>query len=304
MSTAKDFSSIVAVAILFLGSWVDIVQPLPCEDNTKCGTGSCDITGSCICNLPNPSTILDGDRPFLGGKHCDEEMIMCDGTNSFWCEHGGKCVEIVQGENYTCKCLPGFIGDHCEHSGKACGRIHCFHEAKCLVEDEICECPSDWKGNADCSLPTITQTGSLFVPFHLTIHLLHLSHFFLVSDIMCRPVRLDQDLRKKGKSSMDHFHLLFILSFLIAESPANSTTTGIARPGENFFSRSNWVVVALAVSCSVGAVAGGAIYAKRLFSKKENAVPRFQQLSQMQSHDVLDDDEDGSMVHSNGYSHR
>ncbi|EEF50562.1 delta-like protein 4 isoform X2 [Ricinus communis] len=246
MSTAKDFSSIVAVAILFLGSWVDIVQPLPCEDNTKCGTGSCDITGSCICNLPNPSTILDGDRPFLGGKHCDEEMIMCDGTNSFWCEHGGKCVEIVQGENYTCKCLPGFIGDHCEHSGKACGRIHCFHEAKCLVEDEICECPSDWKGNADCSLPTITQT----------------------------------------------------------ESPANSTTTGIARPGENFFSRSNWVVVALAVSCSVGAVAGGAIYAKRLFSKKENAVPRFQQLSQMQSHDVLDDDEDGSMVHSNGYSHR
>jgi len=32
------------------------------------------------------------------GKFCDEEMSMCDGTNSFWCEHGGSCEEIVQGE--------------------------------------------------------------------------------------------------------------------------------------------------------------------------------------------------------------
>ena len=37
------------------------------------------------------------------GKFYDEEMSMCDGTNSFWCEHGGSCEEIVQGEKYSCK---------------------------------------------------------------------------------------------------------------------------------------------------------------------------------------------------------
>jgi len=37
------------------------------------------------------------------GMFCDEEMSMCDGTNSFWCEHGGSCEEIVQGEKYSCK---------------------------------------------------------------------------------------------------------------------------------------------------------------------------------------------------------
>ena len=51
------------------------------------------------------------------GKFCDEEMSMCDGTNSFWCEHGGSCEEIVQGEKYSCNCPDGFGGEHCEHSG-------------------------------------------------------------------------------------------------------------------------------------------------------------------------------------------
>ncbi|KAJ7942315.1 Epidermal growth factor-like domain, partial [Quillaja saponaria] len=70
-----------------------IVNCLKCEENaTSCKTGLCNSnTGTCICNLPDPSTILDGDRVFLGGKFCDEEMTMCDGTNSFWCENGGTC---------------------------------------------------------------------------------------------------------------------------------------------------------------------------------------------------------------------
>ncbi|KAH9308320.1 hypothetical protein KI387_036231, partial [Taxus chinensis] len=88
------------------------------------------------------------------GKFCDEEQVMCDGTNSFWCEHGGVCEEIIQGENYTCKCSPGYIGEHCQHSGTPCGNIFCFHQAECIEENSWCACPPHWRGSVDCSLPT------------------------------------------------------------------------------------------------------------------------------------------------------
>ncbi|GLJ18557.1 hypothetical protein SUGI_0330160 [Cryptomeria japonica] len=123
-------------------------------DGRLCKSGECDEDGQCICKLPDPSTILDGDRPFLGGKHCDEERIMCDGTNSFWCEHGGVCEEIIQGENYTCKCPPGYIGEHCEYSGAPCGSMFCFHRAECIIEDRECACPHNWRGSVDCAFPT------------------------------------------------------------------------------------------------------------------------------------------------------
>ncbi|KAG2725327.1 hypothetical protein I3760_01G059900 [Carya illinoinensis] len=222
----------IVILSLFLGSFT--VNSLPCEDS-RCKTGICNNTGACICNFPDPSTILDGDRTFLGGKFCEEEMTMCDGTNSFWCENGGSCEEIVQGENYTCKCLPGFTGEHCEHSGAPCGQIFCFHEAECLVEAEgdVCQCPPDWKGSTDCSLRTKTLTD-------------------------------------------------------------NSTDSKAPRfSGEKISSNStNWTVVVLAISCSAGAVAGAAIYAKKLSIKKDIQKARFQQLSQMQTRAILDDDDD------------
>lgn len=92
------------------------------------------------------------------GRFCDEEQIMCDGTNSFRCEHGARCNEIVHGEDYTCICQPGYSGTHCEHIGAPCGQIFCFHEAECLegVEGDACECPADWRGSSDCSKPTVT----------------------------------------------------------------------------------------------------------------------------------------------------
>lgn len=112
----------------------------------------------CFCQLSEWDYLLGawGYR----GKFCDEEMTMCDGTNSFWCEHGATCEEIVQGEKYSCKCPLGFAGEHCEHSGAPCGHTFCFHNAECLAETgDVCQCPSEWKGSADCSLPT-TPTGS------------------------------------------------------------------------------------------------------------------------------------------------
>lgn len=43
---------------------------------------------------------------------------------------------------------------------------------------------------------------------------------------------------------------------------------------------------------SVGAAAGGAIYGKKLFSKRKREAIKFQQLSEMQSQGILDDDDD------------
>ncbi|KAL2606881.1 hypothetical protein AAZV13_09G212700 [Glycine max] len=151
MSITTGICQVVAVSLL-LGSLS--VYSLECDDD-RCKTWLCNSTGACTCNLPDPSTILNGDRTFLGGTFCDEEMTMCDGTNSFWCEHGATCEEIVQGEKYSCKCPPGFAGEHCEHSGASCGQTFCFHNAECLAEaGDVCQCPSEWKGSADCSLPT------------------------------------------------------------------------------------------------------------------------------------------------------
>ena len=53
--------------------------------------------------------------------------------------------------------------------------------------------------------------------------------------------------------------------------------------------------MAVAISFSIGSVAGAAIYCKKLFGKKETT-PKFQQLSIMQSHGILDDDEGETMV--------
>lgn len=51
----------------------------------------------------------------------------------------------------------------------------------------------------------------------------------------------------------------------------------------------------LAVS-SVGAVGAGAIYGKKLFSRKKRDAVKFQQLSQMQAQGILDDDDENHSI--------
>ncbi|OVA13971.1 Epidermal growth factor-like domain [Macleaya cordata] len=225
-----------SLQLLFLSIFLLLssnASSLPCDD-TRCKTQSCDENGTCICDLPDLSTILDGDRKFLGGRFCDEERIMCDGTNSFWCGHGGICEEIVHGENYTCKCSPGYTGEHCEHTGAPCGKIFCFHQAECLFEAEgdVCDCPPNWKGSIDCSLPTRTNSDSI----------------------------------------------------------TNSTIPKLPRAEDS--PSSKWLVLFFVVSFASGAAAVAVIYLKRFVKKKERATAKFQQLSQMQARDFLDDDDD------------
>ncbi|KAK7340277.1 hypothetical protein VNO77_20979 [Canavalia gladiata] len=64
MSITKGICQIVAV-LLLLGSLN--VYSLECEDD-RCKTELCSSTDACFCKLPDPFTILDGDRFFLGQK--------------------------------------------------------------------------------------------------------------------------------------------------------------------------------------------------------------------------------------------
>lgn len=129
------------------------------ECDPRCHTATCDSFGACTCLLPDSNSLLAGDRPFFGGEFCDQRRIMCDGTNSFWCQNG-ICNEIIQGENYTCTCSVGYSGEHCEVEGVPCGDSYCYHGAECLQPGVLCDCPANWKGSEDCSKPTVRPVAN------------------------------------------------------------------------------------------------------------------------------------------------
>lgn len=86
----RDWTPII---LLILVLAVQTSYALECR-GTRCRTEECDENGECICKLPDPSTILDGDRLYLGGKLCDEEQVMCDGTNSFCVSMEGAAMRL------------------------------------------------------------------------------------------------------------------------------------------------------------------------------------------------------------------
>lgn len=68
-----------------------------------------------------------------------------------------------------------------------------------------------------------------------------------------------------------------------------------------------WTVLGFAITFSAVAVAGGAIYAKKLLGKKEKEAVKFRRLSEMQTRSILDengDDDDGSSMTLHDNSHR
>ncbi|KAI3860487.1 hypothetical protein MKW92_012642 [Papaver armeniacum] len=57
-----------------------------------------------------------------------------------------------------------------------------------------------------------------------------------------------------------------------------------------------WLVLFFVVSFASGAAAGAVIYLKKFFGKNDRDTRKFQQLSQMQARDFLDDDDEESFV--------
>eukprot|EP00753_Platysulcus_tardus_P011289 PLAT3281.2.p1 GENE.PLAT3281.2~~PLAT3281.2.p1 ORF type:complete len:492 (+),score=232.92 PLAT3281.2:42-1517(+) len=103
----------------------DACDRLPCHDADCGGHGTCEASGSCLC------------EPGWKGRDCDYKRCPND------CFFQGDCLK-----NGSCKCQLGFVGEDCRQAvcpdacGWAEGRGECVHFE--------CACKPGW-GGRDCS---------------------------------------------------------------------------------------------------------------------------------------------------------
>ncbi|TKS78021.1 Protein crumbs -like protein 1 [Collichthys lucidus] len=80
----------------------------PCQNGAMCKDAA--NSYSCHCPLPEP-----GQEPW-GGRDCDVRLVGCQ---EHQCQHEASCFPVLtdDGEHsYTCQCLPGWTGVHCNTS--------------------------------------------------------------------------------------------------------------------------------------------------------------------------------------------
>ncbi|XP_076447761.1 uncharacterized protein LOC143284711 [Babylonia areolata] len=104
-----------------------------CQEHcgSGCRYGWCDKTnGHCECKLG------------WTGEKCDD----IDECHSNPCRNGGTCRDGVN--SYTCDCLPGFNGTHCETDIDECHSNPCRNGGTCqdVVNSYTCDCPSGFNG--------------------------------------------------------------------------------------------------------------------------------------------------------------
>lgn len=92
------------------------------------------------------------------GLLCEENVDDC--ARGPRCLNGGQCVDRIGG--YSCRCLPGFAGAHCEGDINECLSSPCSSEGSLdcvqLVNDYRCVCRSAFTG--ECPPPRQTPRGA------------------------------------------------------------------------------------------------------------------------------------------------
>ncbi|XP_078588480.1 uncharacterized protein LOC144869248 [Branchiostoma floridae x Branchiostoma japonicum] len=105
-------------------------QPMPCDERL-----------SYICEYPllPPTDVPTPTTPDV--ERCEPDT----------CNQGGICIDGPS--SYTCYCLPGFLGDHCETETDECDPNPCQNGGVC-TDGQLsytCRCPSGF-GGVNCQL--------------------------------------------------------------------------------------------------------------------------------------------------------
>ncbi|XP_064792399.1 protein eyes shut homolog [Oncorhynchus masou masou] len=108
-------------------------DPNPCQNGGECEESSESAAGYACCS--------DGTT----GPQCRRQRGPCSTSP---CHNNASC--LVQGEDYVCRCLPGFSGKSCEEIIDYCSllSVNCLHQGLCLsvIGGYNCLCAPGWIG--------------------------------------------------------------------------------------------------------------------------------------------------------------
>ncbi|XP_076822074.1 protein crumbs-like isoform X2 [Clavelina lepadiformis] len=118
-----------------------------CEvDVDECESSPCLHNGTCHDEIAKFSCYCNGTG--YTGDSCETEIDECDVYDP--CHNGAVCVDKLN--DYECDCLPGFIGEHCEHKDikpqamkvdiNECLSQPCLNNATCLEKSNQTLYPS------------------------------------------------------------------------------------------------------------------------------------------------------------------
>ncbi|XP_064457665.1 protein crumbs-like [Ornithodoros turicata] len=148
---------------------IDDCEGVACPRNSECVDSV--NQHRCICSpgyIGSPPQCLRATNcalnPCKNGAKCEQNLnegytcVCMQGFSGDHCENnvdecasspclnGATCTD--ERGHYLCHCLPGYSGVHCEVDDNECASGPCLHGANCtdLVSDYLCTCPMGWDG--------------------------------------------------------------------------------------------------------------------------------------------------------------